>query len=61
MERWAGARLQTADGAVVSPLSPQQEVQSIFKAKHPMDTEVTKAKVLVLRWTFPGSGRGLAL
>lgn len=53
--------MQAADGAVISPLSPQQEVQSIFKAKHPMDTEVTKAKVLVLRWTFPGSGRGLAL
>ncbi|XP_040111165.1 AP-2 complex subunit alpha-2 [Oryx dammah] len=26
--------------------SPQQEVQSIFKAKHPMDTEVTKAKII---------------
>lgn len=26
-------------------LSPQQEVQNIFKAKHPMDTEITKAKV----------------
>ncbi|XP_054626918.1 AP-2 complex subunit alpha-2-like isoform X2 [Dunckerocampus dactyliophorus] len=25
---------------------PQQEVQEIFKAKHPMDTEVTKAKIL---------------
>lgn len=25
--------------------SPQQEVQKIFKAKHSMDTEVTKAKV----------------
>lgn len=25
--------------------SPQQEVQNIFKAKHPMDTEITKAKV----------------
>lgn len=28
--------------------SPQQEVQSIFKAKHPMDTEITKAKVTAL-------------
>lgn len=36
--------------------SPQQEVQNIFKAKHPMDTEITKAKVKVLLWTFPGSG-----
>ncbi|XP_044043423.1 AP-2 complex subunit alpha-2 isoform X3 [Siniperca chuatsi] len=26
--------------------SPQQEVQKIFKAKHPMDTDVTKAKIL---------------
>ncbi|KAG8515717.1 AP-2 complex subunit alpha-2, partial [Galemys pyrenaicus] len=26
--------------------SPQQEVQSIFKAKHPMDAEVTKAKII---------------
>uniref|UniRef100_A0A4W6D740 AP-2 complex subunit alpha n=1 Tax=Lates calcarifer TaxID=8187 RepID=A0A4W6D740_LATCA len=26
--------------------APQQEVQKIFKAKHPMDTEVTKAKIL---------------
>lgn len=26
-------------------ISPQQEVQKIFKAKHSMDTEVTKAKV----------------
>uniref|UniRef100_A0A8D0NP34 AP-2 complex subunit alpha n=1 Tax=Sus scrofa TaxID=9823 RepID=A0A8D0NP34_PIG len=26
--------------------SPQQEVQSIFRAKHPMDTEVTKAKII---------------
>ncbi|RXM34515.1 AP-2 complex subunit alpha-2 [Acipenser ruthenus] len=26
--------------------SPQQEVQKIFKAKHPMDTEVTKAKII---------------
>ncbi|XP_061620975.1 AP-2 complex subunit alpha-2-like isoform X2 [Phyllopteryx taeniolatus] len=25
---------------------PQQEVQKIFKPKHPMDTEVTKAKIL---------------
>uniref|UniRef100_A0A3Q3X559 AP-2 complex subunit alpha n=1 Tax=Mola mola TaxID=94237 RepID=A0A3Q3X559_MOLML len=25
---------------------PQQEVQKIFKAKHPMDTEVAKAKIL---------------
>ncbi|XP_041131798.1 AP-2 complex subunit alpha-2 isoform X2 [Polyodon spathula] len=25
---------------------PQQEVQKIFKAKHPMDTEVTKAKII---------------
>ncbi|KAJ8795566.1 hypothetical protein J1605_002328 [Eschrichtius robustus] len=24
--------------------NPQQEVQNIFKAKHPMDTEITKAK-----------------
>ncbi|TWW67020.1 C Adaptor protein complex AP-2 subunit alpha-2 [Takifugu flavidus] len=32
-------------GAQVS-FSPQQEVQKIFKAKHPMDTEVTKAKIL---------------
>ncbi|KAK2919668.1 hypothetical protein Q8A73_001872 [Channa argus] len=26
--------------------APQQEVQKIFKAKHPMDKEVTKAKIL---------------
>uniref|UniRef100_U3EMP8 AP-2 complex subunit alpha n=1 Tax=Callithrix jacchus TaxID=9483 RepID=U3EMP8_CALJA len=26
--------------------NPQQEVQNIFKAKHPMDTEVTKAKII---------------
>ncbi|XP_037373225.1 AP-2 complex subunit alpha-2 isoform X1 [Talpa occidentalis] len=26
--------------------SPQQEVQNIFKAKHPMDAEVTKAKII---------------
>ncbi|EPY78686.1 Adapter-related protein complex 2 alpha 2 subunit-like protein [Camelus ferus] len=26
--------------------SPQQEVQSIFRAKHPMDTEITKAKII---------------
>ncbi|XP_040495622.1 AP-2 complex subunit alpha-2 isoform X3 [Ursus maritimus] len=26
--------------------SPQQEVQNIFKAKHPMDTEITKAKII---------------
>ncbi|KAM3625270.1 uncharacterized protein V6R79_009391 [Siganus canaliculatus] len=26
--------------------APQQEVQKIFKAQHPMDTEVTKAKIL---------------
>ncbi|XP_039609083.1 AP-2 complex subunit alpha-2 isoform X3 [Polypterus senegalus] len=26
--------------------NPQQEVQKIFKAKHPMDTEVTKAKII---------------
>ncbi|CAL8359747.1 unnamed protein product [Gadus morhua 'NCC'] len=26
--------------------APQQEVQKIFKAKHPMDTEVTKAKIM---------------
>ncbi|XP_051235849.1 AP-2 complex subunit alpha-2 isoform X1 [Dicentrarchus labrax] len=26
--------------------APQQEVQNIFKAKHPMDTDVTKAKIL---------------
>ncbi|XP_047435704.1 AP-2 complex subunit alpha-2 isoform X2 [Mugil cephalus] len=25
--------------------APQQEVQNIFKAKHPMDTDVTKAKI----------------
>ncbi|XP_076971433.1 AP-2 complex subunit alpha-2 isoform X4 [Tamandua tetradactyla] len=25
---------------------PQQEVQNIFKAKHPMDTEITKAKII---------------
>ncbi|XP_061669495.1 AP-2 complex subunit alpha-2-like isoform X1 [Syngnathoides biaculeatus] len=31
---------------------PQQEVQKIFKSKHPMDTEVTKAKI---------SGFGVAL
>lgn len=30
---------------VASLLRPEQEVQQIFKAKHPMDTEVTKAKV----------------
>ncbi|XP_021119681.1 AP-2 complex subunit alpha-2 isoform X2 [Heterocephalus glaber] len=29
--------------------NPQQEVQSIFKAKHPMDTEITKAKLLLGR------------
>lgn len=27
------------------PPSPQQEAQKIFKANHPMDAEVTKAKV----------------
>ncbi|XP_053304587.1 AP-2 complex subunit alpha-2 isoform X2 [Spea bombifrons] len=26
--------------------SPNQEVQNIFKAKHPMDTEITKAKLI---------------
>ncbi|KAM3877146.1 AP-2 complex subunit alpha-2 isoform 2-T2 [Diretmus argenteus] len=26
--------------------APQQEVQKIFKAQHPMDTEVTKAKII---------------
>nr|XP_033784157.1 AP-2 complex subunit alpha-2 isoform X2 [Geotrypetes seraphini] len=26
--------------------SPEQEVQKIFKAKHPMDSEVTKAKII---------------
>lgn len=26
--------------------SPQSEVQNIFKAKHPMDTEITKAKII---------------
>ncbi|XP_045887986.1 AP-2 complex subunit alpha-2 isoform X2 [Micropterus dolomieu] len=26
--------------------APQQEVQKIFKAKHPMDTDVTKAKIV---------------
>ncbi|KYO31293.1 hypothetical protein Y1Q_0006455 [Alligator mississippiensis] len=26
--------------------SPKQEVQNIFKAKHPMDTEITKAKII---------------
>ncbi|RXM30039.1 AP-2 complex subunit alpha-2 [Acipenser ruthenus] len=26
--------------------APQQEMQKIFKAKHPMDTEVTKAKII---------------
>ncbi|XP_078239799.1 AP-2 complex subunit alpha-2 isoform X2 [Pogona vitticeps] len=26
--------------------SPQQEMQNIFKAKHPMDTEITKAKII---------------
>nr|XP_028590592.1 AP-2 complex subunit alpha-2 isoform X4 [Podarcis muralis] len=26
--------------------SPQQEVQNIFKANHPMDTEITKAKII---------------
>ncbi|TKS70378.1 C Adaptor protein complex AP-2 subunit alpha-2 [Collichthys lucidus] len=26
--------------------APQQEVQKIFKARHPMDTDVTKAKIL---------------
>lgn len=34
--------------------SPQQEVQNIFKAKHPMDTEITKAKVTALFMAFPG-------
>lgn len=29
----------------ILPRSPQQEVQKIFKAKHSMDTEITKAKV----------------
>lgn len=29
----------------LSCLSPQQEAQKIFKANHPMDPEVTKAKV----------------
>lgn len=33
--------------------SPQQEVQNIFKAKHPMDTEITKAKVTALFMAFP--------
>ncbi|MBV95275.1 AP-2 complex subunit alpha-2, partial [Eschrichtius robustus] len=28
--------------------NPQQEVQNIFKAKHPMDTEITKAKRAVV-------------
>ena len=31
--------------------SPKQEVQNIFKAKHPMDAEITKAKVGVV-WYF---------
>lgn len=35
-------------------LSPQQEVQNIFKAKHPMDTEITKAKVTALLAVLPG-------
>ncbi|KAM4617441.1 AP-2 complex subunit alpha-2 isoform 4-T4 [Discoglossus pictus] len=26
--------------------SPKQEVQNIFKARHPMDTEITKAKII---------------
>nr|XP_032642061.1 AP-2 complex subunit alpha-2 isoform X3 [Chelonoidis abingdonii] len=26
--------------------NPQQEMQNIFKAKHPMDTEITKAKII---------------
>ncbi|XP_048340158.1 AP-2 complex subunit alpha-2 isoform X4 [Sphaerodactylus townsendi] len=26
--------------------NPQQEVQNIFKAKHPMDTDITKAKII---------------
>lgn len=50
--------------------SPQQEVQNIFKAKHPMDTEITKAKVsatsgstraLLTLWSSPagvGGGEG---
>ena len=42
--------------AFVSP-SPQQEVQNIFKAKHPMDTEITKAKVMMaLFGAFPSGG-----
>lgn len=37
--------------------SPQQEVQNIFKAKHPMDTEITKAKVTVCLFrAFPSGG-----
>lgn len=28
-----------------NPSSPLQEAQKIFKANHPMDAEVTKAKV----------------
>lgn len=34
---------------MASLLSPQQEVQKIFKAKHPMDIDVAKAKVRVCR------------
>uniref|UniRef100_A0A670ID81 Adaptor related protein complex 2 subunit alpha 2 n=1 Tax=Podarcis muralis TaxID=64176 RepID=A0A670ID81_PODMU len=34
--------------------SPQQEVQNIFKANHPMDTEITKAKV-GSRWLLSSS------
>lgn len=36
--------------------SPQQEVQNIFKAKHPMDTEITKAKVTASLMAFPSRG-----
>lgn len=28
--------------------SPQQEMQNIFKANHPMDAEITKAKVSIM-------------
>lgn len=38
--------------SVASFLRPEQEVQQIFKAKHPMDTEVTKAKVRQLVGSF---------
>ncbi|XP_061749512.1 uncharacterized protein LOC133548218 [Nerophis ophidion] len=47
----AGAILEALEGYFTPPKnvtfeSPEQEVQKIFKSKHPMDTEVTKAKII---------------